>query len=150
MDCHLTYEQLSEFAAGELDATRRAATEEHLAACERCRSRLQALRELDAGLGQLRRTEPPARAVLNTRRLLSHEVRREREPELMTLDEVAAFLRISLDDLEEIVLDLPAFELAGQLRVRRSKLLEWIEARERAWTRCSAQSEVARILAHTP
>jgi hypothetical protein len=65
----------------------------------------------------------------------------------MTLDEVAEFLRISLDELEEVVTELPAFEVAGQLRVRRARLLEWVEARERAYRRSSAQSEVARAFA---
>ena len=87
--------------------------------------------------------------VLNTRRALSAQVRGAHAPELMTLDEVAEFLRITLDNLEEIVLELPAFELAGQLRVRRSKLLEWVEAREHAWAASSAQSQVARILSDT-
>jgi len=147
VDCTLPYETLSKFAAGELDPTHRAEVERHVAACPHCRTRLDTLRQLDTDLGQLRRTEPPARTVLNTRRLLSHALRRNREPELMTLDEVAAFLRISLDDLEQIVLELPAFELAGHLRVRRTRLLEWLDARARAWTRSTTESEVARILA---
>ena len=124
--------------------------ERHAAACGTCRQRLASLGRLDAALGQLGRIEPPSPTVLHVRRAILAELRGGQAPELMTLDEVAGFLRISLDELEEIVLELPAFELAGQLRVRRSRLLEWTEAREHAWTRCSAQSEVARILAHTP
>ena len=33
----------------------------------------------------------------------------------------------------EIVASLPAFELAGQVRVRRSRLIAWIEERERSY-----------------
>ena len=43
--------------------------------------------------------------------------------------------------------DWPAFELAGQIRVRRAKLVEWIERRERDFTRQSAASWAARATA---
>lgn len=150
MDCDLTRDELAAHAAGELDAGRAGEVERHAAACAQCRRRLAALRAADAALAVLPRLEPPAGALLRTRRLLAEAVRGQAEPEIMTLDDVAGFLRISLDDLEEMVLDLPAFELAGRLRVRRSRLLGWIQARERAYARSSAQSAVARILADTP
>jgi transcriptional regulator with XRE-family HTH domain len=146
----VTYEELARLALGELDAERARAIEGHLDSCAACRRRLRALESADAALRALPRMEPPAGAVLNTRRLLSRRVRGADAPEIMTLDEVAEFLRISLDELEEVVLELPVFELAGQLRVRRSKLTEWIEERERAFARGSAQSEAARILAGAP
>lgn len=150
MDCNVTYEELSRYAAGELPAERARELEQHAASCDGCRRRLAALSSLDVALSRAPRHEPPARALLRARRALSQELRGSGAPELMTLDEVAEFLRIGLDELEEIVLELPCFELAGQLRVRRRKLLEWIESRERAWSASSAQSEVARILADVP
>jgi len=146
VECDVTYEELARLADGEFDPERAGELGEHVKSCGACRQRLDALEKADAALGSLPRLQPSASAVLKTRRLLSREVRGGAEPEIMTLDEVAEFLRISLDELEEVVLELPAFELAGQLRVRRGRLLEWIEARERAYTRSSAQSEVARIL----
>ena len=149
MPCEVTNEELSRFAASELAPNEAAAVEDHLRSCEGCRRRLRALRALDIALSELPRLEPSAEALLHTRRALSAEVRAvPPPPELMTLGDVADTLRISLDELEEIVLDLPAFELAGQLRVRRGKLVEWIEARERAWARSSAQSEAARLLSN--
>jgi hypothetical protein len=146
VDCNVAYEQLARFAAGELDSEEARTIEEHMGSCGACRRRLEALEEADAALSALQRMEPSASAVLNTRRLLSREIRPAEEPEIMTLDDVADFLRISLDELEEVVLELPAFELAGQLRVRRSKLVEWVEARERSYARSRAETEVARIL----
>ena len=62
----------------------------------------------------------------------------------MTLEEVAEFLRISGDELGEIVEELPAFELGGRIRVRRAKLLEWIQQRERDYSRDIASSWAAR------
>jgi len=149
MDCDVTYEDLSRLLAGDLGAEQARDIEAHAAACGACRRRLSALASLDDALRALPRHEPSPGAVLRTRRALSAEVRGRREPELMTLDEVAEFLRITLDDLEEIVLELPCFELAGQLRVRRSRLIEWVESRERAWSASSARSEVAHVLSDT-
>lgn len=149
MTCDVTYEELADFAAGTLEAARSRELTAHTGDCPRCQRRLAALREVDAGLAALRRAVPSPTGVLAARRSLSEALRRPSDPELMTLDEAAQFLRISLDELEEVVLELPAFEVAGQLRVRRAKLLEWVEARERSYRRSSAQSEVARAFADT-
>lgn len=149
MDCGVTHEELAAFAAGDPEPGRAAQLEAHTATCARCRGRLDALRRVDALLGRLPRFQPPPKALLKARRALSPELRRTGLPEILTLEEAAAFLRISLDDLEEIVLELPAFELAGQLRIRRTRLIEWVEARERSYRRSSAQSEAARAFADT-
>jgi len=148
MACGVTYEELARLSAGDLEAARAREVKEHVAGCDTCRRRLDALARADAALAALPRVEPPAEALLAARRLLSREVRGGGGQEIMTLEEAAAFLRISLDELAEIVLVLPAFELAGQLRIRRSRLIEWVEARERAFSRSRAQSEVARALSH--
>jgi transcriptional regulator with XRE-family HTH domain len=142
----MAYEELAAFAAGDIDAERRAETEAHVSACGECRGRLAALRELDAALGGLRRAEPSARAVLEARRALSREVRGTGTPEVMTLDEVAEFLRISPDELDEIAGYLPAFEIAGRIRVRRERLIEWIEDRELVHRRNMIASSVSRTL----
>lgn len=150
MDCDVTYRKLARYAASELESDRTRAIEEHLAVCESCRRRLRAVQRTDAALLALPRLEPSPQGLLNTRRALSQHVRGSGTRAVMTLDEVADYLRISLDELEEIVLELPVFELAGQLRVRRAKLDQWLEARERAFARAGAESEVARILTPTP
>ena len=85
-----------------------------------------------------------ARAVLAARRAVSRVLRRPHTPEVMTLDEVAAFLRVGPDELAEVVELLPAFELAGRIRVRRARLIEWIEQRERDYTRQATGSWAAR------
>ena len=144
MACEIPPEELSRFVAGDLGAEEQRRVDEHLATCAACRAKAESLRQLDENLRLLPRHMLSSDAILNVRRALAAETRESRRPELMTLEEVADFLRISLDGLEEIVLDLPAFEVAGQLRVRRAKLLEWIEERERSFRRTTAESEVAR------
>lgn len=150
MSCTVTAEEIARLAAQDLDEARAQEVQAHAASCPECCERLAALRRLDVALGALPRLEPPASAILKARRALAAELRAPAAPEILTLEESAAFLRISLDELEEIVLDLPAFELAGQLRIRRARLIEWVEARERAFTRNRAQSEIARILSDAP
>jgi hypothetical protein len=54
---------------------------------------------------------------------------------VLTLTDVAAFLRVTPAQLDDIVADLPVFELGGQLRVRRSRLLAWVAGREAAYRR---------------
>jgi len=149
MSCDITYEELAGFVSGDVDPPGRARViDRHVAECEACRRRLEVLSQVDSTLRQLPHSEPPVAALLNVRRVLSAELRGSGTPEIMTLDDVARFLRIDPPGraLGEIVEDLPAFEIAGEIRVRRAKLLEWIERRELAYMKSTTQSGVSRIL----
>jgi len=140
---HPHEETLSRFEAGDLDADDARAIAEHIAACKRCRARIDALRGVDRALRHSLRRDVPAGAVLETRRRLTHELRGGPEPEIMTLKEAAAFLRVSLDEIGELLETLPAFELAGQVRIRRTRLVAWIEERERVYRRAQIEHEIA-------
>ena len=143
MSCDVTYEELAALAAGELPAAREAEVLAHLGDCERCRRRVNALQQADGVLATLRPARPPAEAVLAARRALADVLRRRQAPEIMTLEEVAEFLRLTLDQLADVAEELPAFELAGQVRVRRARLIEWIERREGDYSRQRAGSWAA-------
>jgi hypothetical protein len=147
MTCEIGYEELAALAAGDLPPDRSEQLRDHLAGCDACRRRLDAIEEVDTRLTRLRQHVPAAGAVLETRRLLSREVRGTGGQEVMTLEDVAEFLRVSVEDLSEAVPELPAFEIGGRIRVRRTKLIEWIEQRERAYARSRIESEVAGSLA---
>jgi len=144
MSC-ISHETLARFAAGDMEAADASDVEAHIRTCAECRKRLEAIRKADTVLCLLKRAEPSAQALLNTRRLISEEIRAPQAPEIMTLDDVAEFLRIGPGELEEIAEELPAFELAGEIRVRRAKLLDWIEHRERQYMRQTIESRAARI-----
>ena len=144
MDCEVTYEELAALAAGDLAAAREAEVLPHLADCDRCRRRLEAIRRADAALAAMQPARTPVDALLAARRAISRVLRRGEPAEIMTLDEVAEFLRISPQELGEIAEELPAFELAGHVRVRRARLIEWIQQRERDYTRQAAGSWAAR------
>ena len=147
MDCGITYEELAAFAAGDLEAEAAGRIEQHVRTCAACRQRLAALRRVDGELRALPHREPSAGSVLKTRRLIARETRGGAAPEIMTLAEVTEFLRVSPEALAEVADDLPAFEVGGQVRVRRARLVEWIAERERNYARSRAESEVAHALA---
>jgi len=146
-ECDVTYEELARMTAGDLSPERGAELKRHALGCEACRRRLDALRDVDDVLGVLPREEPSARAVLEARRLISSELRGSGGPEVLTLREVAEFLRVSPDEMDRLAGDLPAFEIAGNIRVRRARLIEWIERRERGFLRTGIESEAARLIA---
>ncbi len=50
---------------------------------------------------------------------------------VMTLDEVAAYLRVSPATIEELLPEIPCFELGGQLLFRRDSIDAWTRNRER-------------------
>ena len=144
MTCNVTYEDLAALAAGELEGERCKRTRRHLAECDSCRARLDALARVDQSLKHLKPARPPAAAVLAARRALSGTIRGQGAPEILTLAEAAEFLRISPEQLGEIVEELPAFELAGQMRIRRERLVEWVRQRERDYTRQQSAGWAAR------
>ena len=150
MSCELTYEQLAAYAAGDLDDAERDSMARHVDGCDDCRRRLAAIERADGALAALPRREPTASAILAVRRAVSNVTRGGGEPEIMTLDEVADFLRISPKELGQIAEELPAFELAGRVRVRRSRLVEWVQKRERDYTRHTAASWAARARRRGP
>ena len=87
---------------------------------------------------------PSPAALASVRKALQQATVADTSQQIMTLDQVATFLQIDSDQLGEIAETLPAFELAGQIRVRRAKLIEWIEQRERDYSRNVAASWAAR------
>ena len=103
MNCEIEYDELSGLAGGELDTARAAELRRHLGACEHCRQRLAALNRTDDMLKSLPPVRPPAAAVLAARRALAREVRPAPASEIMTLEDVADFLRISPEELGLIV-----------------------------------------------
>ena len=144
MNCDVLYEDLAALAAGELEGVRAERTRRHLAECGECRRRQDALKRVDLSLKHLRPVRPSAAAVLAARRALNETIRGKAPPEIQTLAEAAEFLRISPEQLGEIVEELPAFELAGQIRIRRERLVEWVRQREHEYTHQQSASWAAQ------
>ncbi len=145
MDCPFDDESLAAYAAGELSAEGAQPVEAHLAECDPCRHRVKALRRVDAALARVVPHRPAAGGLLNVRRALAGQLRTA-GPEVLTLEEVAELLRLGPAEMDEVAGELPAFELAGRVRVRRAKLTEWIEQRESRFQSAAEGHRVARSL----
>ena len=144
MSCEITCEDLAAFTTEDLAPERQNAIREHLSGCSDCRELLAALNRADSLLASLSPVAPGSSAILSTRRAFSDVTRGLQTQEIMTLEETALFLRITPEQLGEIMEELPAFELAGQIRVRRIRLIEWIQQRERNFNRQLSESWVSR------
>ncbi|NLX06142.1 MAG: helix-turn-helix domain-containing protein [Phycisphaerae bacterium] len=144
MECNIDYETLAAYVAGDLDEQRVAALDAHVLDCRECSRRLRALERSDRALAELARTEPDSQTVLKVRRALANELRPTQRSAVMTLDQVAEFLQISRTELEPLIDELPAFDLGGLVRVRREKLLAWIDERERRFLRSRLHNDMAK------
>lgn len=144
INCGITYDRLTALAAGDLEEKDQTEIQKHISRCPQCQKRMVMIKEADSTLQSLSPVKPAAAAVLMARRAISEVTRNASRIEIMTLDEVADFLRITPDELGEIVEQLPAFELAGRIRVRRARLIEWIQQRERDFSGDTAASWAAR------
>ena len=136
MDCQQVEELLSSYVNNELTKGLRVAVAAHLQDCSTCQLAeeeylaLQSLCQRDA---RPTLADTKAFSVLEN---IKSQVASEKEMaatdhEILTMEEAAAFLRVSPRDLEEEFDTLPVFMIGNKLRVRRSQLLLWVEERER-------------------
>lgn len=74
---------------------------------------------------------------LRMQEAVGQELRREWSMpprEVMTPAEVAAYLRVTPDVIEELLGDIPCFELGGKLLFRKDSVDAWTHQRERKLT----------------
>lgn len=135
MICTVTREALSAHALGEGTPEERHRLDEHLRRCPSCQT---IVTEFEV-LGSLcRKASPPPlsptaslRLLAGIRAALGEGSTSLPDHDVLTLEEVAAYLRIEGEDLVSELPGMPTFEIAGRVRIRRDRLLAWIEERER-------------------
>jgi hypothetical protein len=66
-------------------------------------------------------------------------------PEIMTIEELARYLRVPVEAIEQELATLPAFEVAGELRFRRDRVTEWVRRREDDRVREMASAEIGAM-----
>lgn len=148
MNCPLADDILLADADGDLGAGDAASVRRHVDECASCHRRLAQLRRSDALLREAAQVDVPAGLLRRVRGAVADDTGLGKASDVMTLEETSAFLRLSLADMDELVDQLPVFELAGRLRIRRSRLLEWIAQRERAQSQAWLSGELNRQLAN--
>jgi anti-sigma factor RsiW len=147
MKCDECRKRLSEYEAGELAEDEADAMREHLDACPPCAGALRTLRVVAGHVARLPE-ESPSEAV--SLRILAQCVgpvapAGKEAPEILTPEALARFLSVSEEDLADVIETIPAFEIAGQLRFRKQRVIEWIEAREKERERGVIYSQLRAV-----
>lgn len=143
--CQVGDEELAAFAAGDLPEDRQRTLADHAATCEHCARRLHALSSVDSALSQFMQQPVPDTTAQRVFGRVLQSAPVPTVPEILTLREAAAFLRISEEDLQDLLDELPVFELGGQLRIRAQRLRQWIEQRELSYQRNAFRTRALRI-----
>ena len=133
MNCEQCQELLSEFEAGELTEEQAANVHKHVEQCNECSELLKAI-EVSTELVCELADEEPSRAMSlrvlgKVDEMLAPDL--TDAPDILTPELLAKFLGISLEQLEDDIHLIPGFEIAGNLRFRKERVIEWIEERER-------------------
>lgn len=125
-------ERLSVYVAGELQGVEAAELERLAAERPERGAMLEAMRRVAALTDGLADPDLPQAARLRV--LAAARTQTDpppAAPEVMTPDELAGFLRVSPEELDEVIEEIPGFDVAGRLRFRRERVETWMAERER-------------------
>lgn len=160
MTCEDVREQMVAFLDGEAPPDAHAEVQQHLAVCPQCREDAESLRAASQLLRSLPPIKPSETWDLSLQRKLMSERCRElteeltkvrriadelaarlaaleqaemdarAERDLMTVEELAAYLRITPQKVYEMLEDIPHIDLNYEIRFRRSSVDQWLRLRE--------------------
>lgn len=119
-----------------LNEQERVEFERHLPECQHCTVQIGINRRLGESISSLDELKLPDDADLRIRQELDRIVRgSSKGPDVMSIEEAAGFLGITVPELVGCLDELPAFEIAGRIRFNREHLIEWMKSRENdlAW-----------------
>jgi hypothetical protein len=144
MTCAECRDLLSAFEARELPEPQERQIQQHADGCAECSRLFRTMRAATQIVEALEDPPPPQRVTLQvmTAPALLPDADSSDAPEIMTPQDLASFLRLSPDDLEEVIALIPGFEIAGRVRFRKERVLEWIEAREKQREQSLAYSQL--------
>ena len=158
MKCNNIREELVAYLDGELSSMGMRAIEAHLAACPECTAEWEMLRKATKWTFQIEPVQPSQNwweklegrlHQLDSEADLLAEIRALREAiahlairstqrlnplvpvkEIMTLEEVAAYLQVDADAIWNLLDEIPHFQVGYELRFRKSSVDEWIRMKE--------------------
>jgi hypothetical protein len=143
MNCTTCQEHLPEYQERGLPQETTEAVRQHLAACADCRQQQQRDTELLAATRALPRTRPRPEVILITSSKIHAaapaQARTDFGP-VLDIHDLAEYLRVEPDLLENYVEEIPHFELGGRLLFRRVAVETWIAEREQASTLAAGPS----------
>ncbi len=153
MRCVDVQSELVAYLDNELSKIAKTVIEEHLESCERCTAEMIALQETVEASKTWQPIQPSSNFMIQLREqiedasppdlatelrhlritldLLTQQLQQEKHTsEIMDIEQVAAYLRMGVDELWSMLDDLPHFQLGYELRFKKSSIDEWIRARE--------------------
>ena len=95
---------------------------------------MNVLDKIESLAKKLPRYAPSTELVLKIKSSIHGQSKAERRTEfgpVLDIDELAEFLRVSKDIIEQYLEDIPCFELGGKILFRKKSIEEWIEGREK-------------------
>lgn len=87
---------------------------------------------LDQTIKDALSVQPSAGARDRLANAIQRELARQNAPDhdILTFDEVAGYLRVTPNILEDYLDDIPCFELGGKLLFRKDAVMDWVYKRE--------------------
>ena len=114
---------------------------------------MNVLDKIESLAKKLPRYAPSTELVLKIKSSIHGQSKAERRTEfgpVLDIDELAEFLRVNKDIIEQYLEDIPCFELGGKILFRKKSIEEWIEGREKDFGFQmfeSTESQLNKILA---
>lgn len=133
MDCMKCQDLMPDYQERRLAEEIRRDIERHLETCQECREQNKLLDRIDNLAKQLPRHIPGADVTLKIKKAIYKQLPAQRRTEfgpVLDMDELAEFLRVSKETIEEYFDEIPSFELGGKILFLRKSVEAWIEAKE--------------------
>lgn len=132
--------------ADELEPSEASALAAHLEACAACGAESEGVAGVRDALAPAPDEEGPGDDVLGRVQSRLSAARESAVPgsEVLTPEELAEMLQVSVDDIFENLDQLPAFEFAGRVRFRRRAIEAWLQEQEQRWRTQSLSMSVRR------
>lgn len=149
MNCEGCGQVLSEYLDGDLTEEAGREAREHLEICKPCRRKLGVLERIAAVAKELPRHAPGTEVVLDISSSIHSQSRTGKKTEfgpVMDIEEVADFLRVEKQTVEESLDEIPCFELGGHLLFRKKSIEEWIEDKEKSFGVQMWEPDIDRML----
>ncbi|MBN1671512.1 MAG: hypothetical protein JXR37_10790 [Kiritimatiellae bacterium] len=86
--------------------------------------------------------DPDPRVAEDVRNRIHADLRATGAPEIMDMYDLAHYLKVGVEDVEQMLDQLPHFEFAGKIRFRKVRIEQWLSERERVRKRDQDMSDL--------
>ena len=129
-------EKLNAYFDGELNREELRKFQLHLESCVNCTNTLTQLESIRESLRSFNTVTMPDEADLRIRRFLKTDTGQlSIKDEILDIEELARFLKISVNEVVELLDRLPSFEVGGRIRFRKDRIIDWIANQEKKMVR---------------